>query len=397
MGSLVTLGVGRLEIDWGKNTAFHNHSILFLREDVRDAPYYYADDVVERKAAFVRPLRSVAQRLEMLGYTLEDCRDHYEEAVAAHPSYYPEPTLTYAQFAEVIARIDVRNVKLPEEGDYDFGEYVAAIMRDPEFTKTNPALDAVDQDDGTFFENLDTYVVLRLLAENGANQDADVVWRTEDIIEGGYVERDALYQGVSEHERCLVVTEGSSDGSILRESLPLLLPGIRDFFDFVDMTENYPFTGTGNVVKFCQGLARIHILNRILIVLDNDTAGREAHVQLTKLDLPPGMRVTPLPNLERCRNVKTLGPSGVAYEDINGKAVSIECFLDIWSGETEPAVRWTNFSQTVDAYHGALVQKEAYTRRFFERAKQAGDYDLAGLSALWSHLVAVCTSPQRRS
>ena len=45
---------------------------------------------------------------------------------------------------------------------------------------------------------------------------------------------------------------------------------LRDFFDFVDMTENYPFTGAGNLYRFCQGLARIRIQNRILVVLDND-------------------------------------------------------------------------------------------------------------------------------
>ena len=33
MGSLVTLGVGRLEVDWGKNNFFRNHSALFLREE----------------------------------------------------------------------------------------------------------------------------------------------------------------------------------------------------------------------------------------------------------------------------------------------------------------------------------------------------------------------------
>jgi hypothetical protein len=127
-------------------------------------------------------------------------------------------------------------------------------------------------------------------------------------------------------------------------------------------------------------------------VLDNDTAGREAYLQLEKLNLPGRMRITQLPNLERCRHVKTLGPSGIAYEDINGKAVSIECFLDIWASDAEPSVRWTNYNQALDAYHGALVQKEAYTRRFFDRAKQQCDYDLAGLSALWNHLVEACTA-----
>jgi hypothetical protein len=392
MGSLVSLGVGRLEVDWGKNEFFRNHSALFLPYDVRDAPYYYADDIVEQKPAFVRGLPSVAKRLEMLGYTLDACRERYESAVAAHPSYYPAPPLSYDQFAAVLSRIDVHRVRAPEEGDFELGELAVAIMRDPEFTKTNPALASLDRDGGTFFENLDPYVVLRLLAESPANRGVDVVWGTEDIVEGGYVEREDLYEGVAEEERCLVVTEGSSDGAILRDSLPLVLPDISDFFHFVDMSENYPFTGTGNVVRFCQGLARIHILNRILVVLDNDTAGREAYLQIARLDLPPRMRVTQLPNLEQCRRVKTLGPSGIAYEDINGKAVSIECFLDIWAGEAEPVVRWTNYSPTLDAYHGALVQKEAYTRRFFDRAKLAGSYNLAGLTALWNHLVGACAA-----
>ncbi|HEX4338086.1 MAG TPA: hypothetical protein VH062_19385 [Polyangiaceae bacterium] len=175
-----------------------------------------------------------------------------------------------------------------------------------------------------------------------------------------------------------------------------MLPDIRDFFHFVDMTENYPFTGTGNVVKFCQGLARINILNRILVVLDNDTAGREAYVQLAKLNLPDTMRVAQLPALVHCRRVKTLGPSGIGYEDINDKAVSIECFLDIWTSEDEPTVRWTNYSQTLGAYHGALVQKETYVRAFFDRAKRQRNYDFSGLSALWNHLVEVCTAASSR-
>src|ERR1700722_7576399 len=129
MGSLVSLGVGRLEIDWGKNEFFRNHSALFLPHDVRDAPYYYADDVVEQKPAFVRGLPSVAKRLEMLGYTLDGCRERYESAIAAHPSYYPPPPLSYDQFAAALGRIDVHRVRTPEEGDYDLGELAVAIMR----------------------------------------------------------------------------------------------------------------------------------------------------------------------------------------------------------------------------------------------------------------------------
>jgi hypothetical protein len=168
-------------------------------------------------------------------------------------------------------------------------------------------------------------------------------------------------------------------------------------FDFVDMAENYPFTGTGNLVKFCRGLARIRIQNRILVLLDNDTAGCEAYQQLCKIELPPTMRVTRLPCEQRFKSVRTLGPGGSSREDINGRAVAMECFLDIWGeGAEEPVVRWSSYNAALDSYQGALVEKERYTRRFFERRGEE-PYDLAGLAAVWKHLIDACVKQPVRS
>ncbi|MDI1451760.1 HEPN/Toprim-associated domain-containing protein [Polyangium sp. 6x1] len=238
MGSLISLGLASLELDWGKNDFFRNHSALFLPGDVKLATYYYAEGVTEQKRAFVRPLRSVVRRLEMLGFTLQDCQRRYDEAVSDVPSYYPAPILSYAQFANVLKNVNVGAVAIPEEGDYDLGEYASnAIMNDPEFTKTEHLLGSLRSDEGTFFENIDPYIILRLLAENPQNLDQDVVWRIADVVDGGWAEEDSLYEGIPRTESCLVVTEGSSDGAILRHSLPVVAPDIADFFDFVDMSE----------------------------------------------------------------------------------------------------------------------------------------------------------------
>jgi hypothetical protein len=51
MGSMISLGIGRLEIDWGKNSFFRNHSKLFLRDGVASASYYYANGHEEIKPA----------------------------------------------------------------------------------------------------------------------------------------------------------------------------------------------------------------------------------------------------------------------------------------------------------------------------------------------------------
>ena len=37
MGSMITLRLGRLEVDWGKNNFFTNHSPLFRATDLQEA------------------------------------------------------------------------------------------------------------------------------------------------------------------------------------------------------------------------------------------------------------------------------------------------------------------------------------------------------------------------
>jgi hypothetical protein len=399
MGSMITLGVEHLEVDWGKNDFFRNHSRLFLPGDVARAPYHYVDTetgepIVEEKPAFVRPLRSVVRRLELLGYSLPNCRRMYEEAFAAMPDYYPQPRVDFDLFARAVAAVDPARIRLPDyDGDdWDLGEYVASnIFTDPEFAKTSTDLALLTRHEGTFFENLDPYVTLRLLAENPANLNRLLVWRSADVVEGGWVKESELYEGPDASDRYLIVTEGSSDALILQKSLPQVAPDVRDFFDFVDMSANYPFTGTGNLVRFCQGLAQIKIQNRIIVVLDNDTAGRHAHQRIRNLPLPPTMAVMLLPDLPEFCDVRTLGPAGQQREDVNGRAVAIEAFLDLgFRGAAEPAVRWTSYDKYLDAYQGELVEKGSYVQAFVDAIDKSSDYDLSRLDYLWTSVLAAC-------
>lgn len=393
MGSLISLSVGRFEIDWGKNQFFRNHSKLFLEADVRPATYYYAGEHQETKPAYVRSLRSVLKRLDLLGYSLEGCRRLYEESPQAVPDYYPEPVLTFDALVQILRLIDVDRVALPTDdpGDYDLGEYAAkAILNGPEFCRVEPSLQSLTRDDGTFFENLDPYIILRLLGENELNLIRDVVWRFQDVVDGGWVEEDGLWEGLADPERFLVVTEGSSDSLILRTALPIVEPDVADFFQFVDMEDSYPFTGTGNLFRFVQGLVSIKVQNKMLVVLDNDTAGHDVFRRLCALPLPGNLRVTVLPSLSEMAQVRTLGPTGESLEDINGKAVSIECFLDLNFGPgAPPSVRWTSFNNDLSTYQGELVSKAEYTRAFLRHAHESS-YDTRKLTYLWQYLLANC-------
>ncbi len=390
MGSIVTLGIGRLEVDWGKNNSYTNHSKLFLPTDRKPISHHYVDEetqepIEDLKPGFSRSLRSVKRRIELLGYTLSEARRCFEEP--AVPDDYDPPEMSFELFARALASVDVHAVELdPWFADHSLGDFAArSILRDPEFAKHAESLSTLTRFDGQFFENLDPYVVLRLLAENPANLDGAVEWRFADIVEGGWADDETIYEGVGDRDRYLIVTEGSSDGSILRVAMRLLRPDIADFFNFVDMSENYPFTGAGNLFRFCQGLARIKIQNRVVVIFDNDAAGREAENKVKQLILPENMKVVRLPNLAECERFLAVGPNGCVEQDINGRAVSTELFLDL-RGEECARVRWTSYNQNVECYQGELIGKEEYTKRFLQMPALRTDYDCSKLELLLDHI-----------
>jgi hypothetical protein len=139
----------------------------------------------------------------------------------------------------------------------------------------------------------------------------------------------------------------------------------------VDVDEHHPFWGTGNLVKFAEGLLRIEALNQVLFVFDNDAEGVDAFRKLKKLNPPANMRAMLLPDLEEFRAFATIGPEGVNISDINGRAAAIECYLDLRLDQYSPAqVRWSNFKKDINAWHGALDFKESYSKHFYDQSDE---------------------------
>lgn len=385
MGSMVSLGIGKLELDWGKNSFYRDHGSLFQPGDVKIVPYYYADNIVEYKEGLSRELSLVKRRLDLLGYNLGSLKKHYESHLSELPDYYPEVPLTFEEFYSVVSSLDVSKISLDEEwGDYDPGEFLTKyLFRHPEFNKIHNLSEIVDKDIGLVFENIDPYITLRILAESPNNSELDVFWGYADIVEDGWVKKEDIFKNVGTGQGVLVVTEGSSDSLILKKAISLIYSDISDFFNFIDMEENYPFTGDGNLFNFCKGLSSIRIKNDVLVVFDNDVAGVIKYNQLKELDLPENMRIIKLPNHSSFENFKTVGPHGDSYENINGTAVAIECFLDhSYLGDAQPCVRWTSYNKSVDAYQGELIGKERYTKRFLKLNCCDGKYSFEKIKYL---------------
>lgn len=366
---MISLGIGKLEINWEKNDVFENFRDLFQPEDWKDIKYYYADNIVEVKKGYSRKLSLVKPRLDLLGYTLQKVKSTYENAYKDYcdnMGEYAEDVLTFDEFFNVFSKINLSKVNtLTEYDDWDFGEYVTkCIFEDKEIHRLLKKYGYGRG--GEFYETLPPRLLIRVLCENPSAKDLPLQWYMFDSVESGWTTEEDLAPLLEEKDKILIVTEGKSDTYILQTSINMFFPAISDFFYFIDMEENYPFTGTGNLCNFASGLTKIKIQNKIIIVFDNDEAGIFSFNKCTeKLNPPPNLRFYHLPNMEEFNNFPTIGPTGDAYQDINGKAVSIECFLDLsFEPDKKPKVRWTVYNDKSKKYQGALIEKDEYTRIF---------------------------------
>lgn len=408
MGSMITLGIGRMELDWGKNSSYTDHSALFKLSDIKAIPYYYvsmdSDDVIiEMKEGYARKMSSIKNRLDMLGYSIPRTKEMYEELIKEYENYGYKIKLSYETFFDIINTLDISVVNTVdvaveyEENGYDLGEYVRkCVLASPQI-KDKILVEYGEEEDDiyispendlfVFLESLPVYITLRILAENPNNADYELQWRFYDVIENGWVKREDIVKELDNRDRVLIVTEGSSDSFVLRKAIDQLYPDIADFFDFVDMDKNYPFTGTGNLYNFCMGLCRINIRNNMIIIFDNDTTGLEKYHKSLTLKNPDSLVITKLPDHQDFTKVLTTGPQGESMENINGRAVAIECFLDFNSIPRAPHIRWSSYNSNEEQYQGELIDKEEYIKVYKKCNLVDGSYDVSKLKYLIEYLI----------
>lgn len=326
----------------------------------------------------------------------------YEELLHQYENYDNDIRLSFDVFYDVFKSVDIGKIDTVElevqfeSNGYDFGEYVRrCILEVPEikgtllveYEKHDDTYRRPEYEISEFLENMDPYIILRILAENPNNDEQMVRWNFADVVEGGWVQREEIVKALDQDKRILIVTEGSSDAYILNKAIEQLFPNISDFFDFVDMNENYPFTGTGNLYNFCMGLCRINIQNNIIVIFDNDTAGVEKYEKSLSLKKPATVVITKLPDYSEFSNFCTIGPHGKIMNDINGKAVAIECFLDFKSVQKTPCVRWTTYNKNQQKYQGELEYKDEYVRVFKTYDLREGFYDTSKLIYLIKYII----------
>ncbi|MGV1785841.1 MULTISPECIES: HEPN/Toprim-associated domain-containing protein [Agrobacterium] len=413
MGTSIELTIGGVSLSYAKNNMGIDFGFLFQEGDETrrkldgiDYEYYadhpeLQDNLHEHEAVFARPLARMLPRLALLNYSIETARAEYESIVAEATetrSWGPPlagPFLTFDEYCELVCRYPLDSLS---RGYIEKDEEAKGRLKlETDFDRV-PWTDNSDMfwSEVSYFGAklaiLSAESMLHVFALNPDNLPVDVVWEFGPLVHAGWECREAFHPGVRRNHKVLIATEGASDVRIIKRALGILRPDVTDFFNFVDVDERHHFWGTGNLVKFAEGLLRIDIHNKVLFVFDNDAEGVEAYRKLEALNLPSNMRSMVLPSLDELRNFPARGPEGVSIADINGRAAAIECYLDLNLPAYPPArILWSNYKADIDAWQGALEFKESYQRHFYDQSPEAirtGPYDATKLVQLLDSLIA---------
>jgi hypothetical protein len=423
LGTEITLDVAGVFITYSKSDRGFDHGSLFQEADRQAIESEYIDyvwhktegeDPTPSEMAFVRTLKNVVSRLELLGFNLRYVRQEYDaiaELSAEDSDVFqddddcdlPVALMDFDEFCNFIKAYPLESLGATFSANTDnagerrirsrFNE--SQLRRIPFFQSRS--VDVFSE--RHFFVNviniLHPYSVLRLLGEAKANENATVVWQYGPLVEAGWATEPEFVPNARRVERFLIVTEGSSDVHILKHAIKLLRPEIADFFQFIDVSESHPFSGTGNLIKFAQGLIKIDVQNQMVFVFDNDAEGLDAYRRLTQHVLPENMSAIILPELDAFRQFTTQGPDGIHQSDINRRAAAIECYLDLdFGSQSQAKVLWTNYKKDLGAYHGALEFKDTYTRMFLKQTSESiscGEYKVCKILAVLELLVSACT------
>lgn len=187
----------------------------------------------------------------------------------------------------------------------------------------------------------------------------------------------------------IIITEGKFDKFVLSNAISILHPELVDRLKFLDY-EYRNEGGASAVVSMIKSFAAAGIKNRIVAILDNDSASREAVHSVRVEALPNNFKILHYPDIEIASNYPTIGPQNYLSMNINKLACSVEMYLgrDCLSdenGELFP-VQWKGLMPRVNTYQGELIAKSVVQNKFKLKVSQAKKDSTSIVNQDWNNL-----------
>ena len=380
MGTYADFRIGNFSLESSGNFTTTTHHSIYLHSDSVMLEREFEPRQVE---GFQATLRAIIPRLELLGSTLPAIEQRFNNPFVTYDEPHDVP---FEKALKLVRNADLGSLKEYDGRDDHSGLLPAEYHKRLEDPQTGQIGCSPGWDLSALLDRLDPYDILRLLAERPENRNLVVTWDFMDVVESGYFKREDFSVGVKGNG-FLLVTEGTSDTKVIQHAFETLRPELADFFQFVDMKDNYPFGGHGNLMNFMRGLRSIGKANGVLAIFDNDTVGVASLAQLQNLS---GINAIKLPDLEEFRSFPTIGPNGEHLADINGKAAAIECYLKL---PHDCRIRWTNYDRGTESYQGSIDQssgKKSAQQDEFLRTTRADDYPFEKIEKVLDNIVKAC-------
>jgi len=386
MGSMWYFDTNRRSILLGKNYVPNELMTVFRQSDRYEnsdliAEYENLPDHSEWSTKYRRLIgyrtnvKTLRERLHLMGFSLDHIRAEairiLSEATEDEESVLRDRWMNTARprIPDMESLLDATIKRLHEvDWVWPYGSEVGDLDKLLEWTWEEIA-----------HEGRDPRFILALQLR-GFQGNCSCVLDLTDLAMGGWLDwnedlvlraSSRLQLETSASGKIIVLTEGSTDAAALQGALRVLRPDVRDYFTFLDFAGFSAPGGTDRVVSLAKGLAAASVMNRVVAVLDNDVAGREAERQLSRAGLPPTFAVMRLPQQDFARKYPTLGPSGSQLENINGRACTIEFmfgeeFLRVANGGALPPVRWKSYLPGMNDCQGVITNKSTIQRAIRE-------------------------------
>jgi HEPN/Toprim N-terminal domain 1 len=368
----------------------------------------HADDV-EDVVEYSCQVAKAIERLNIMGFTLSRAKrdfdtgrsyeiEKYEswmEDDPSHGSWTDElqflRSLSFDQYLEALRTVVIEKI-YSYSVDGKKKEFVSPIQK--------YIVEGSDEYLFGFFAE-DPRCLVRAVCEV-APRDQLVLQDVSELVSGGYYGPDtevcneaiqALVAGHPENSKQIILTEGSTDASILRRALDLLYPHLSDYYSFLDFESTKSPGGAGHLVSLIKAFSATGITNKVIALFDNDTAAADARRALAAVSLPRNISIRAYPSLATLRCYPTLGPSGNTELDVNGLAASIELYLgrDVLTqgdGSLMP-VQWKGYNETLGQYQGEVMRKAQLQHAFDRKAASALTNSALLAAGDWSGLSAI--------
>lgn len=363
MGEWWTMDAGRRQLYWGKNYVPDAVALLFTDTDLTVSLSATHDDETTESSSkgvflYRSDVRTIRARLEMQGFTpgrTFDIALAYLDAVRNDPDephFYTEQESLYHRTSELlVAVIDWAHGRKP-----------------PAKTSVEHHLESVWNDLVECYDDPRFRIALLL---HGARANTSIMLDLSGCLMGGYLEpderphitaRQRLTSRIGSSGSVIVLTEGKSDARLLSRALQLAAPAVAHQFTFMDFDGTSAQGGVDQVERLTRSLAAAGVVNRVVAILDNDTAGNEAKHRLDRLGLPPHFAVRVLPDVALAHSYPTIGPEGTSQANVNGRAVTIEMSFGVdallagGNGKLPP-VHWGGKVGNTQKYQGRIEYK----------------------------------------